>query len=163
MVTKIAKKDTPTNPQCSFLKPNNIKGVINFQATERISYSADFIFQSGKPGSVENSIQMFYMHEPITGETYYSPQYTIDQKNSSRMPWIMSINLGLEKRVVKGFGKDIADFFNADESYFVLRVQNILFLRRNVNYYFPIMGFDKYLPLGFDYLPMVNAGYTIKF
>lgn len=142
---------------------HNIKGVISYQATDRISYSADFIFQSGKPGSVENSLQMFFMHEPITGETYYSPQYTIDQKNSSRMPWIMSISLGLEKRVVKGFGKDIADFFNADESYFVLSVQNILFLRRNVNYYFPIQGFDKYFPMGFDYLPVVNAGYTIKF
>lgn len=79
------------------------------------------------------------------------------------MPWIMSINFGLEKRVVKGFGKDIADFFHADESYFVLSIQNILFLRRNVNYYFPIAGFDKYLPMGFNYLPVVNAGYTIKF
>lgn len=142
---------------------HNLKGVISFQATERISYGADFLFQSGKPASVENSFQMFFMHEPITGETYYSPQYTIDQKNSSRMPWIMTINLGMEKRLVDGFGHEIADFFNADESYFVLRVQNILFLRRNVNYYFPILGFDKYFPLGFDYLPVVNAGYTIKF
>jgi len=142
---------------------HNIKGVINFQATERISYSADFMFQSGAPRSVENSLQIFYMYEPISGEMYYSPQYTIDQKNSSRMPWIMSINLGLEKRVVKGFGKDISDFFNAKESYLVISIRNILFLRRNVNYYFPILGFDKYIPMGFDYLPSVSAGYTIKF
>lgn len=142
---------------------HTIKGVVNFQATERISYSADFLFQSGSPRSVENSLQMFYMYEPISGQMLYSPQYTIDQKNSSRMPWIMSINLGLEKRIVKGFGKDIANFFHADESYLVVNIRNILFLRRNVMYYFPILGFDKYLPMGFDYLPAVSAGYTIKF
>jgi len=142
---------------------HNIKGVVNFQATKRISYSADFMFQSGVPRSVENSLQMFYMYEPVTGQMYYSPQYTIDQKNSSRMPWIMSINLGMEKRIVKGFGKDISDFFNAEESYLVISIRNILFLRRNVNYYLPMIGFDKYIPIGMNYLPAVSAGYTIKF
>ncbi|MDA3891805.1 MAG: TonB-dependent receptor [Salinivirgaceae bacterium] len=142
---------------------HNIKGVVNFQATKRISYSADFMFQSGVPRSVENSMQMFFMYEPISGEMLYSPQYTIDQKNSSRMPWVMSINLGLEKKVVRGFGKDISDFFNAEESYLVVNVRNILFLRRNVNYYIPFQGQEQYIPMGFDYLPVVSAGYTIKF
>jgi len=140
-----------------------IKGVLNFQATERVSYSADFMFQSGVPRSIENTLQMYYMYEPLTGQMIYSPQFTIDEKNSSRMPWIMSINLGLEKKIVKGFGKDIADFFNAEESYLVVNVRNILFLRRNIMYYFPIMGFDKYLPMGSNYFPAVSAGYTIKF
>lgn len=142
---------------------NTFKGVINFQATQRIAYSADFMFQSGVPRSVENSVQMFYMYEPITGQMIYSPQYTIDQKNSSRMPWIMQINLGLEKKVVRGFGKDIANFFHADESYLIVNVRNLLFLRRNVLYYFPIAGYDKYIPFGTDYLPSVHMGYTLKF
>ncbi|HAZ01380.1 MAG: hypothetical protein A2W95_04510 [Bacteroidetes bacterium GWA2_40_14] len=142
---------------------HTFKGVINFQATERISYSADFMFQSGVPRSIENSLQMFYMYEPITGQMIYSPQFTIDQKNSSRMPWTMQINLGLEKKIVRGFGKDLAGFFHADESYLSVNVRNVLFLRRNVMYYLPMMGFDKYIPLGADYLPSVNIGYTIKF
>lgn len=142
---------------------HSIKGVVNFQATDRISYSADFVFQSGVPRSVENTLQMYYMYEPLTGQMIYSPQYTIDQKNSSRMPWQMQINLGFEKKIVHGFGKDIADFFKADESYLVASIRNLLFLRRNVTYYYPIIGFDGYLPIGLDYLPSVNVGYIIKF
>lgn len=142
---------------------HTLKGVLNFQATRHISYSADFLFQSGVPRSVENTLQMFYMYDALSGQMVYSPQFTIDQKNSSRMPWVMSINLGLEKKIVKGFGKDIADFFNADESYLVVNVRNLLFLRRNIMLYMPIMGFDQYIPLGSNYFPAVNMGYTIKF
>lgn len=142
---------------------HTLKGVINFQATERIAYSADFMFQSGVPRSIENSLQMYYMYEPVTGQMIYSPQFTIDQKNSSRMPWVMQINLGLEKKVVRGFGKDIATFFKADESYLIVNVRNVLFLRRNVMYYFPIMGYDRYIPIGSEYLPSVSVGYTLKF
>ncbi len=142
---------------------HTFKGVVNFQATERISYSADFMFQSGVPRSIENSLQMYYMYEPVTGQMIYSPQFTIDQKNSSRMPWIMQINLGLEKKVVRGFGKDIANFFKARESYLIVNVRNVLFLRRNVMYYFPIMGLDRYIPIGSEYFPSVNVGYTLKF
>ncbi len=142
---------------------HTLKGVLNYQATRRISYSADFIFQSGMPRSVENTFQMFYAYNPLIGEMNYSPQFTVDQKNSSRMPWTMSINLGLKKKVVKGFGKDLSDFLNADESYLLVNVRNILFLRRNVSYYFPMNGEVDYLPVGFDYIPSVSTSYTIKF
>ncbi len=142
---------------------HTLKGVLNFQATKRISYSADFTFQSGVPRSVENSLQMFYMYDPLSGTMIYSPQFTIDQKNSSRMPWIMNVNLGLEKKIVRGFGKDIADFFHAEESYLVVNVCNLLFLRRNVMYYLPIVEAERYVPIGSNYFPAVNAGYTIKF
>ena len=106
---------------------------------------------------------MFYAYNPLIGEMNYSPQFTVDQKNSSRMPWTMSINLGLKKKVVKGFGKDLSDFLNADESYLLVNVRNILFLRRNVSYYFPMNGEVDYLPVGFDYIPSVSTSYTIKF
>jgi hypothetical protein len=142
---------------------HTFKGVLNFQASKRISYSADFLFQSGMPRSIENTFQMYYSYDPVTGQMNYSPQYTIDQKNSSRMPWTMSINLGIKKQIVKGFGNDIADFFKADESYLLVNIRNILFLRRNVSYYFPMQGDKDLLPLGFGYLPSVSASYTIKF
>ena len=142
---------------------HTFKGVVNFQASRRISYSADFIFQSGMPRSIENTYQMYYAYNPLVGEMDYSLQYTIDQKNSSRMPWTMSINFGLKKEIVKGFGKDLADFINADESYLLVSVRNLLFLRRNITYYFPMLGNSDYLPMGLDYLPSVSSSYTIKF
>ena len=142
---------------------HTLKGVLNFQVSKRTSYSADFIIQSGMPRSVENTFQMFYSYNPVTGQMNYSPQYTIDQKNSSRMPWTMSINLGIKKQIVKGFGKDLASFFNADESYLLVNIRNLLFLRRNVSYYFPLLGEEDYLPMGFNYIPSVSTSYTIKF
>jgi hypothetical protein len=142
---------------------HTIKGVLNFQATDRISYSTDFMFQSGVPRSVENGLQMFYMYDPLTGAMVYNPQYTIDQKNSSRMPWTMSLNLGLRKKLVSGFGRELARFFGAEESYLEINIRNILFLRRNIMYYIPLYGLDKMVPMGNNYFPAVNMGYTIKF
>lgn len=142
---------------------HSIKAVMNYEATRRISYSASFIAQSGVPRSVENMLQMYYMYDPLSGQMTYSPQFTVQHKNTTRMPWLLYLDLGLKKQVVSGFGKNLADFFGADESYFVLNVQNVLFFRRNVLYYLTLGDFDRYVPLGDNYLPTVSAGYTIKF
>ena len=142
---------------------HSFKVVMNYQASKRISYSGSFIAQSGIPKSIENTMQMFYMYEPLTGQMIYSPQYTVNKKNASRLPWLLYLDFGLEKKVVSGFGKDLARFFGADESYLVVNVYNVLFFRRNVLYYMPIGGFDKYVPMGDNYFPTVSAGYTIKF
>jgi hypothetical protein len=103
------------------------------------------------------------MHDPLTGEMMYSPQYTVNKKNASRMPWLLYLDVGLQKQLVSGFGKNVAEFFGADESYFVLNLYNVLFFRRNVLYYIPAAGLDKMIPMGDNYLPSVSAGYTIKF
>lgn len=142
---------------------HSLKTVLNYQATKRISYSMSFIAQSGVPRSIENTLQMYYMHEPLTGEMMYSPQYTVNKKNASRMPWLLYLDVGLQKQLVSGFGKNVAEFFGADESYFVLNLYNVLFFRRNVLYYIPTAGLDKMIPMGDNYLPTVAAGYTIKF
>lgn len=142
---------------------HSLKIVMNYQASKRISYSGSFIAQSGNPSSVENAMQMFYMYDPLTGQMQYSPQYTNNLKNSVRMPWLLHLDLGLRKEVVSGFGKDLSDFFGADESYLTVNVYNVLFFRRNILYYVPIGGFDKMIPMSDGYHPMVSAGYTIKF
>lgn len=141
---------------------HSIKAVMNYQATQRISYSASFIAQSGVPRSVENTLQMYYMYEPLTGSMVYSPQFTVNKKNATRMPWLLYLDFGLQKQIVSGFGQNLAAFFGAEESYLVVNVYNALFLRRNVLYYFP-MGEGRYIPMGDNYLPVVSAGYTIKF
>jgi len=142
---------------------HSIKAVMNFQATERISYSAAFIAQSGVPRSVENAMQMYYMYDPLTGAMIYSPQYTTNVKNGVRMPWLLYLDFGLQKKVVSGFGSDLAEFFGAKESYLTVNIYNALFFHRNVLYYFPAGGLDKMIPMGDNYLPVVSAGYTLKF
>lgn len=143
---------------------HSFKGVVNYQATKRISYSTAWKIQSGTPRSIENTLQMYYMYDPLTGTMIYSPQYTVNKKNATRMPWLFYLDFGLQKRVVSGFGKNLAEFFNADESYLTLNVYNALFFRRNVLYYF-MAGLENYtyIPMGDNYLPTVSAGYTIKF
>lgn len=142
---------------------HSIKAVMNYQATKRISYSASFVTQSGMPKSVENTLQMFYMFDPLTGNMIYSPQYTVNKKNATRMPWLLYLDFGVQKQVVSGFGKNLATFFGADESYFVLNVYNVLFFRRNVLYYLVAGDMGRFIPMGDNYLPTVSAGYTIKF
>lgn len=141
---------------------HSIKAVMNYQATKRISYSGSFIAQSGVPKSIENTMQMYYIYEPLTGSMVYSPQYVVNKKNASRLPWLIYLDLGLQKKVVSGFGKNISDFFGADESFLVVNVSNVLFFRRNVLYYIPFTDGIR-IPMGDNYLPTVSAGYTIKF
>lgn len=144
---------------------HSIKVVGNYQATRRIAYSASLLAQSGVPRSIENTFQMYYMYDPLTGVMTYSPQYTVDRKNGVRMPWLLYLDLGLRKEIVTGFGKELARFFKADQSYFTLNIYNVLFFIRNILYYQSIAGWDSYhyLPIGDNYLPVVSAGYTIKF
>lgn len=142
---------------------HSFKAVMNYQATKRISYSASFIAQSGVPRSIENTLQMYFKYDPLTGQMIYSPQYTVARKNASRMPWLFYLDFGLQKQIVTGFGKDLATFFGADESYLVVNVYNALFFRRNVLYYLSAGDLGLYIPMGDNYLPTVSAGYTIKF
>ena len=75
---------------------------------------------------------------------------------------VMEWDVGLKKQLRNGIGADLADFLRADKSYLTVSIQNLLFIKRNVLWYFPI-GSDKYLPIGINYLPAVNIGYSIKF
>ncbi|MFA9388675.1 MAG: carboxypeptidase-like regulatory domain-containing protein [Prolixibacteraceae bacterium] len=142
---------------------HSFKTVMNYQATKRIAYSASFIAQSGIPKSIENTLQNYYMYDPLTGSMFYSPQFTVNEKNASRLPWLLYLDFGLQKKIVSGFGKDLSRFFGADESYLVLTVYNALFFRRNVLYYLTASDDGRYIPMGDNYFPTVSAGYTIKF
>ena len=79
------------------------------------------------------------------------------------MPWLFYLDFGMQKKVVSGFGKNLAEFFNASESYLTVNVYNVLFFRRNVLYYLVLDGKYTYIPMGNNYFPTVSAGYTIKF
>ena len=144
-------------------RPHSFKTVLNYQVTPKLSYSTSFIVQSGVPKSVENTLQFLYYYDPINNEVIYNPQFTTDYRNNARFPFTMNLDFGLQKQIVEGFGKDLADFLNADQSYFSLSITNLLFFRRNVMLYFPIPELGKYLPMSSSYFPAVSAGYVIKF
>ena len=93
----------------------------------------------------------------------YSPQFVTGVKNGVRLPWLLYLDLGLQKQLVTGFGKNLAEFFGASESYLTVNVYNALFFRRNVLYYIPVGTWDKMIPMGDNYFPVISAGYTLKF
>ena len=78
------------------------------------------------------------------------------------MPFIINLDLGLMKRIRKGFAAELADFLGAKESYLNVSFGNLTFLRRNVWLYFP-MGEKKYYGFGMNWFPSFGVGYTIKF
>lgn len=146
-----------------FDRTHSFKTVINYQITERFSYSTSFVVQSGVPKSVETSMQYLFYYDPVNNTTIYNPQFITNYKNNARSPMLLNLHVGIRKEIINGFGRDLADFFNADQSYLTVAITNLLFFRRNVIYYFPIKGYEKYIPLSDSYFPSVSMGYAIKF
>jgi len=72
------------------------------------------------------------------------------------------LDLGLKKRIRKGFGAELAAFLGAEESHLNVRFGNLLFLRRNAWLYLPVGG-EKYYAIGSNYFPEFGMGYTISF
>lgn len=150
-----------------YTRPHTVKAVGSFQFTPNFALNGSFIFLSGNKRSIETNMQSFYYYDPLNNETSYFPMWTNDTKNGARMPPIISLDLGIKKRLTHGYGKQLADVLNADQSYVSITIKNILFLYRNVAYYIPSAGLegyeDKYLPIGTNYLPQVGISYTLKF
>ena len=97
----------------------------------------------------------------------YFPLYASSEKNTAKMPPLINLDFSIRKKLLTGFGRKIADFINADESYVTVTIRNALFLYRNVEYYYPGTFippyYDKYIPFGSNYLPRVGVSYTLKF
>jgi hypothetical protein len=83
------------------------------------------------------------------------------------MPPLINFDLAITKKLLNGFGKQLANLIHADESYATITIRNILFFYRNVDWYIPAAGLrgyeDKYIPIGSNYVPSVGASYTLKF
>jgi len=72
------------------------------------------------------------------------------------------LDLGLTKRVRRGFAAELAKFLGAKESYIKVKFGNLLFLRRNVWFYMPL-GEENFYGVGTNYIPEFGMGYTIIF
>ena len=136
--------------------------LINFQVNPRLSYSSTLLIMSGQPRTLESLFQNYYYYNPTNGNVDFYPTYVSDIKNNARLPMVMEWDIGVKKELRKGFGADLKELLNADASYMNITLGNILFFKRNVSWYFPT-GQDKYIPIGFNYIPYINFGYILKF
>jgi hypothetical protein len=150
-----------------YTRPHTFKSVINYQLTSNYALNMSLVFLSGVKRSIETTLQSYYYYDPVTNQTSFFPLYTTNEKNAARMPPVINFDLGIKKKLLTGFGKQLAEFLKADDSYVTVTIRNILFLYRNVEFYFPgngIPGYeDKYIPFGSNYIPSVGFSYTLKF
>lgn len=138
------------------------KAVMNHQIHPYLSYSGTLRILSGVPITLERSINSYFYYDPKTERLARQGVFIADNKNNARLPLYIQLDLGLKKRIRKGFAAELAEFLGAKESYFHVKFGNLLFLRRNVWFYIP-MGKEKYYAVGNNYIPDFGMGYTIKF
>ncbi len=148
-------------------RPHTFKSVLSFQLTPTFALNTSLVFLSGNKRSIENTLQSYYYYDPVNNQTAYFPLFTNNKKNNARMPPVINLDLGFRKELLTGFGKKLADFFKADESYATVTIRNLLFLYRNAEFFIPSSGLpgyeDKYIPFGSNYLPSGGVSYTLKF
>ena len=143
-------------------RTHSFNALINYHISPSLSYSTTFVLLTGNPRSIESSMHSYFYYDPVENHYSFYPISVSNKKNNARLPMIIEWDIGLKKQLRNGIGAELADFLHADESYLSVSVQNILFLKRNVLWYFPIAG-DKYLPIGTNYIPSANITYSLKF
>jgi hypothetical protein len=144
-------------------RTHSFKVVIQHQMTPVLSYSGTFRFFTGIPKTLETAMKSYYYYDPVNNNIAWYPTYVTNRKNNARIPFGMRLDLGIKKRLRKGFGKDLADFLGADAVYMNVTLGNLLFwARRNVWMYL-YYGGDKFYGMGLNYFPEFSMGYTIQF
>jgi hypothetical protein len=147
-------------------RTHSLKVVGHYHVNPSLSFSGTLRLQSGVPKTLESGGKSYFYYSPQSGEYAFYPTYINDVKNNVRMPYFLRLDLGMKKRIRKGFGAELANYLGANESYFNLSIGNVLFfLHRNVIWYFP-MDFEdkpKLYGLGSNYIPEFSVGYTVKF
>lgn len=146
---------------------HTVKIVANYAITKSLEYNVSFVYLSGTRRSIEQVMQNYYYYDPQKDELSFFPVWISNGKNLAKMPALINLDMSIRKRLRSGFGSQIAEVFNATESYLTVTIQNLTFFRRNIEFYIPIGGVErwegKFFPFGTNYLPSVGFSYTIKF
>ena len=146
---------------------HTIKLVANYAITKRLEYNLSFIYLSGTRRSIEQVMQNYYYYDPQKEELSFFPVWISEGKNLAKMPAIINLDMSIRKRLRTGFGSQVAEVFNATESYLTVTIRNLTFFRRNIEFYIPVGGVErwegKFFPFGTNYIPSVGFSYTIKF
>jgi hypothetical protein len=146
---------------------HSFKTVLSYQLTPNFAFNTSFLYLSGIYRSIETTTQSFYTYNPSSNSLSSFPLYGSSEKNVAKMPAQINLDLSIKKKLLSGFGKQLADLLHADASYMTISIQNVLFFYRNVEYYYPgtfvAAYYDKYIPIGSNYIPRVGISYTLKF
>jgi hypothetical protein len=146
---------------------HTVKMVVNYAITRSLETNFSFVYLSGTQRSIEQVMQNYYYYDPQKEELSFFPVWISQGKNLAKMPALINLDMSIRKRLRSGFGSQVAEVFNAKESYLTVTIRNLTFLRRNIEYYIPIGGIDrwegKFFPFGTNYIPSVGFSYTIKF
>jgi len=143
-------------------RTHSFKAMINHQIHPALSYSGTLRIMSGVPKTLERTSKHYFYYDPLTNEYSTNLTHASSSRNNARLPLYIRLDLGLKKRIRKGFGAELAEFLGAKESYLNVNFGNLLFLYRNVIFYIPL-GQDKPYGYGLNYFPQFSMGYTIKF
>ncbi len=138
------------------------KAMVTHQIHPALSYTGTLRVMSGVPKTLETTIKSYYYYDPLANRYTPSASFFSNKKNNVRMPVYIRLDLGVKKRIRRGFGAQLADFLGAKESYVNVNFGNLLFLYRNVSFYFP-MEDNKLYGMGTNYMPEFSMGYTVKF
>ena len=143
-------------------QPHNLKALLLYQITPAITANFTLRVSSGFPGTWSVGRVMHYTYKPGENDFGGYPVEITPAKNNVRYPPRVLLDAGWKKRLRSGFGYHLAQYLGSDESYFTLSVQNILFLYRNpwMYVYFPDYG---YYGMDIELVPIITAGYSIKF
>ncbi|MDP8206259.1 MAG: TonB-dependent receptor [Candidatus Electryonea clarkiae] len=141
---------------------HSFKAVLLYSLTRDITASTILQLTSGFPRTWETGYMSKYSYYPLYNDYASYPVTITAEKNNVRFPRRVLLDLGYKKRLREGFGANLAEFFGSPEAYFTMKVQNVLFLRRNPIFYMYIPDIGHY---GFDveWVPIVSVGYNIKF
>ncbi len=146
---------------------HTLKTVINYQITNNFEFNTSYVFMSGIYRSIETTTQSYYTYNASSDELGYFPLYTSSEKNKAKMPPQMNLDFSIRRKLITGIGKKFADLLHANESYATVTIKNVLFFYRNVDFYYPgnfiPEYYNKYFPIGSNYLPSVGLSYTLKF
>ena len=145
---------------------HTIKLLANYSLSKSLGYNASFTYLSGIYRSIEQVRQDYYYYNPVSGELSMYPIWIPNGKNNARMPALINLDMSIKKRLRSGFGRQFSDFIDAKETYMTITLRNLIFFRRNVEYFFPVSinpDDTRYLPVGTNYLPSVGLSYSIKF
>jgi len=143
-------------------RPHTFKAVVNYQVHPALEYSGALRVLSGVPKTLESAMTFYNYYSPITNETSIYPLPITPEKNNIRLPFTLRLDLGMKKRIRKGFGANLAKYLGAEDAYLNVTFGNLLFLfRRNVWFYFNSEG--TLYGVGTNYIPEFSAGYSIQF
>jgi hypothetical protein len=143
-------------------RPHSFKAVLNHQVNPALEFSGSLRIISGIPGTMETGYAAYFYYDPVTNEIGQWQQVLTPIKNNIRMPYYLQLDLGLKKRVRKGFGADLARYLGAERAYLNVSFGNLLFaFHRNVWYY--IRDKNTLYGVGTNYIPEFSAGYSIQF